>query len=296
MEENKEITLIVMAAGIGSRYGGGIKQLEEVGPHGETIIDYSAQEAHNAGFTKTVLVIRRDLEAHFRQTVGGRIAQYMDVDYAFQEITDIPERYQALAAARQKPWGTGQAVLCCRDKVSGPFLIINADDYYGRDAFKSAYAHLTGAAQSCMVGFILKNTLSDNGTVTRGVCQVDSRDNLVAIDETKNIAKTAAGITAPLAAGQAKQLDPDCVVSMNMWGFTGDFFTVLAAGFDEFLAGLTAGDNEREFLIPIFVGELLAQKKLAIKVLYSQDKWFGVTYKEDKDYVVAELEKIYHLQ
>lgn len=288
-------TLVVMAAGIGSRFGGGIKQLEPVGPGGELIIDYSIYDAISAGFDKVVFVIRKDLEADFKEVIGNRIEKVVDVAYAYQEIDEIPEAYVSKSKDRKKPWGTGQAILCCKNLVDTPFLVINADDYYGKEAYVEAFEYLTKERtipdEICMVGFVLKNTLSDNGTVTRGVCRVDEKGMLSGIKETKNIAKTDGGATICSIDGNV-QLDVESPVSMNMWGLYPDFFDILETGFDQFLSELTEEDHGAEYLLPTIIGDLLDEGKLKVRVLESRDKWFGVTYKEDKPVVVQEIQAL----
>lgn len=275
---------MIMAAGIGSRYGAGIKQLEPVGLHGEIIMDYSIHDALRAGFNKIVFVIRRDMERDFQEVIGRRIEKLcaslgVEVRYAFQELEDVPEGIR-VPAGRTKPWGTGQAVLAARELIHEPFAVINADDYYGKAAFEALYGFLRAytpekADALCMAGFILKNTLSDNGGVTRGLCQARG-GYLTDIVETKNIVKTAAG-----AMADGREIDPDGVVSMNMWGLTPAFMDTLAAGFREFFA--TVGDRieNDEYLLPIYIGDLLRAGRVSVKVLESPDQWFGITYKED---------------
>lgn len=284
-------TLVIMAAGIGSRFGGGIKQLEPVGPNGEIIMDYSIYDAMEAGFDKVVFVIRRDLEKDFKEVIGNRIENVIDVDYAFQEVDDIPEPYKERFAGRTKPWGTGQAILCCKDVVDAPFLVINADDYYGKQAFKEGFEYLTAESRSdsmeiCMISFVLKNTLSDNGAVTRGVCRVDENGMLADIEETHNIEKVDGRAVVQKECG-SREIDVESPVSMNMWGLRPDFFQILADGFEEFLSMTDEENLKAEYLLPTIIGELLGEGKLAVKVLRSRDKWFGVTYKEDKDAVVS---------
>lgn len=291
-------TLVVMAAGIGSRFGGGIKQLEPVGPNGEIIMDYSIYDAMKAGFDKVVFVIRKDLEKDFREVIGNRIEKKVKVEYAFQELDDIPEEYKERFKDRTKPWGTGQAILCCKDLVNEPFLVINADDYYGKEAYVEAYRELTdgadeksGKMQISMVGFVLKNTLSENGGVTRGICKVDDNQMLTEIVETSNIVKTEGG--AAVQDGDALiPVDVNSVVSMNMWGLKPDFFDILEKGFAEFVASQEDGNLKGEYLLPTIIGDLLKEGKVDVKVLKSHDKWFGVTYKEDKELVVNEVKKL----
>lgn len=288
--------LVVMAAGLGSRFGGGIKQLEPVGPNGEIITEYSIYDAMKAGFDKVVFVIRRDLEEDFRQSVGKKIEQVMDVAYVFQEVEDIPPAYQERFAGRTKPWGTGQAILCCRDVIDTPFLVVNADDFYGRQAYKEAYQYLTRNTESsgteiCMVGFVLKNTLSDNGAVTRGLCRANSDSMLEKIVETRNIEKSEKGAVVHSESGDRK-LDMESLVSMNMWGLHPGFFSILESGFIRFLDQLEAEDSKAEYLLPTIIGGLLEEDKVTVKVLRSSDRWFGVTYKEDKDGVAASVRKL----
>ena len=286
-------TLVIMAAGIGSRFGGGIKQLAPIGPNGEIIMDYSIYDALEAGFDKVVFVIRKDLEKDFKEIIGNRIEKEVEVAYAFQELDDIPEKFSGKFAGRTKPWGTGQAILCCKDVVDAPFLVINADDYYGKEAFKEAYGYLTNLPsvdimQICMVSFVLKNTLSDNGGVTRGVCKVDGHSMLADIEETHNIEKEDGKAVIHKEDGDVF-LDVDSPVSMNMWGITPEFFEILKTGFDEFLEKTESTDLKAEYLLPTMIGDLLNDGKLEVKVLQSHDQWFGVTYKEDKESVTAAL-------
>lgn len=291
-----KVTLVVMAAGIGSRFGGGIKQLEAVGPNGEIIMDYSIHDALEAGFNKVVFVIRKDLEKDFKEIIGRRMEKLVEVEYAYQELNDIPERFLKKTEGRKKPWGTGQAILCCKDVVDEPFLVINADDYYGKEAYREAYAYLTGrkndnAYEACMVGFVLKNTLSDNGGVTRGVCKVDEHRMLSEIIETSNIVKTAEGAAVQTEDG-AVPIDVESEVSMNMWGLSPKFFEVLDKGFDEFLEKLDPENLKGEYLLPTIIGDLLKEGKMRVEVRKSHDEWFGVTYKEDKPDVVAAIQKL----
>lgn len=287
-------TLVVMAAGIGSRFGGGIKQLAPVGPSGEIIMDYSIYDAMEAGFDKVVFVIRKDLEKDFKEVIGNRIEKIVEVAYAYQEVSDIPKKYQEAYADRTKPWGTGQAILCCKDVVKEPFLVINADDYYGKQAYVEAYNHLVSAQeksdkiQISMVGFVLGNTLSENGGVTRGVCKVDENQMLTDIVETKNIVKTESGAAIRTEAEDI-EIDVNSPVSMNMWGLMPEFFDVLETGFVEFLENCKSDCMKAEYLLPTIVGELLCDGKADVTVLQSKDKWFGVTYKEDKDAVMASV-------
>lgn len=289
-------TLVIMAAGLGSRFGGGIKQLAPVGPNGEIIMEYSIYDALEAGFDKVVFVIRRDLERDFREVIGKRIEKITEVAYAYQEVTDIPEKYAEKFKDRSKPWGTGQAVLCCRNVVDSPFLVINADDYYGKEAYREAYSYLTsipnnGKIQICMIGFVLKNTLSDNGGVTRGICRVNADGMLDEITETHNIEKD--GENAVVRNGEERiYLDMDSPVSMNMWGLPREFFGMLEEGFTDFLEKTPQDDLKAEYLLPALIGQLLQEEKISVKVLRSHEQWFGVTYKEDKDAVACALKRL----
>lgn len=289
--------LVVMAAGIGSRFGGGIKQLEQVGPCGEIIMDYSIYDALEAGFDKVVFVIRKDLDEDFRRIIGRRIEKITKVEYVYQELLDIPERFRFKAKERKRPWGTGQAILCCKDVVKEPFLVINSDDYYGKESYQRAYEYLTShpsddGYEACMIGFILKNTLSDNGGVTRGVCKMDSRHMLTEIIETRNIIKTENGAEVQDEEGRKTAVDVESEVSMNMWGLSPAFMGILETGFGEFLEKLDSENPTGEYLLPTIIGGLLEEGRMKVRVLQSHDKWFGVTYKEDKKDVVEEIQKL----
>ena len=292
----KKTTLAVMAAGIGSRFGGGIKQLEAVGPSGEIIIDYSIHDAMEAGFDKVVFIIRKDLEKDFREVIGNRMESRIETAYAFQELDDLPAGFQR-PEGRTKPWGTGQAILCCRELIKEPFAVINADDYYGKEAFVKVHDYLTqehaqeGRMEFCMAGFLLGNTLSENGGVTRGICSVDGKNHLTRVTETKNIIKTEDGAAIQMEDGSRKPVDEHSPVSMNMWGLTPDIFPVLAEGFPDFLAGLP-DRTKGEYLIPTIIDELIREKRANVTVLESGDKWFGVTYKEDKPAVIRAFREL----
>ncbi|MBS5080961.1 MAG: nucleotidyltransferase [Clostridiales bacterium] len=287
----KNTTLVIMAAGIGSRFGGGIKQLEPVGPAGEIIMDYSIHDALEAGFNKIVFIIRKDLEKDFKEIIGKRIEKIADVSYAFQELDDLPEGFLK-PADRTKPWGTGQAILCCKGLLNEPFIVINADDYYGKEAFVKIHDYLVnwtpvpGKFNFCMAGFILGNTLSDNGGVTRGVCNIDENYHLADVDETSDIIKTEEGAAIRMEDGSLKPIDEKSYVSMNMWGFTPDLLDELETGFAKFLSGIKEGDIKKEYLLPIIVDQLIKSDKAQVTLLETNDKWFGVTYKEDMDTVV----------
>ncbi|QOV20011.1 nucleotidyltransferase [Blautia liquoris] len=285
----KKTSLVIMAAGIGSRFGKGIKQLEPVGPCGEVIMDYSIHDALEAGFNKVIFVIRKDLEEDFKQMIGHRIEQLTEVQYAYQELDDLPEGFEK-PKKRTKPWGTGQAVLCAKDVIHEPFAVINADDYYGKEPFVKLHKDLTcehtiekGVHPVSMAGFVLENTLSDNGGVTRGVCTTDERGNLIGINETSNIVKTAQGAAVQDEKGFTP-LDPESLVSMNMWGLRQEFLDELEEGFAEFLIN-HKDDEKTEYLLPTFIDELLHKGRAQVKVLKTTSNWFGVTYQEDKDSV-----------
>ncbi|MDO5396668.1 MAG: sugar phosphate nucleotidyltransferase [bacterium] len=284
--------LLIMAAGIGSRFGGGIKQLAPVGMNGEIIMDYSIHDAIEAGFNKIIFVIRKDIEKDFMEVIGSRIEKIcaskgVEVAYAFQSLDDIPGE---VPEGRTKPWGTGQAVLAARDAIDSPFVVLNADDYYGKEAFVKLHDYLCLEAKDefCMAGFKLKNTLSDNGSVTRGICKVDDSLFLTEVVETTDIVKTENG-----AAVNGKEVDPDAYVSMNMWGLPQSFVYTLKEGFVTFFEeDVPANPMKAEYLLPIIIGKLLEEGKVAVKVLESSDKWFGVTYAEDKAYVIESFKKL----
>ena len=288
-------SLVIMAAGIGSRFGGGIKQLAPVGPNGEIIMDYSIHDALAAGFERVVFIIRRDLEKDFREVIGERIEKICPVAYAFQEKEDLPAGFTC-PAERKKPWGTGQAVLSCRDIVNEPFLVINADDYYGKEAFKLAHDFLAENAgktgRFCMPGFILKNTLSENGAVTRGICTVKD-GYLATVTETGGLVMDAVTGAAVEKDGVRTPIDPDSIVSMNMWALTPDFMEELKTGFPKFLAGIKDGDLKAEYFLPSVVDGLVQAGKATVRVLPTHDRWFGVTYAEDKEAVIDAFADLY---
>lgn len=294
----KDTTLVIMAAGIGSRFGGGIKQLEPVGPGGEIIMDYSIYDALQAGFNKVVFIIRKDLEKDFKEVIGNRIEKIVKAEYAFQELDDLPMGFKR-PEERKKPWGTGQAVLSIKGLVNEPFLVINADDYYGKEGIRKIHDYLVNEMDEssqvydlCMSGFLLANTLSENGGVTRGVCQIDDDSFLKKVTETYEIQRYGSGISARDESGRPVAVDIGCHVSMNMWGIPASFLDELERGFPEFLAGLKEGDVKSEYLLPRIIDKLVMDGKARVKVLETADKWFGVTYKEDKQAVVESLRKL----
>ena len=290
-----DTALLIMAAGIGSRYGGGIKQLESVDSAGHIIIDYSIHDAIEAGFNKIVFIIRRDIEADFREVIGSRVepvcaAHGVKVAYAFQALDAIPTGF-AVPEGRTKPWGTGQAVLAAKELVSCPFAVINADDYYGKTAFHILHGWLNqphAPTEYSLAGFILKNTLSENGGVTRGICTVNADGYLTDVRETKNIMKTPEG-----ASVEGTPIDAESHVSMNMWGLMPEFISLLEEGFEAFFTeAVPANPLKAEYLLPIYIGQLLREDRIAVKVLETRDAWFGVTFKEDKPAVVASFKTL----
>lgn len=298
----KQTTLLIMAAGIGSRFGGGIKQLEPVGLHDEIIMDYSIHDAMEAGFNKVIFVIRKDIEADFRERIGNRVEAIgrnlkVEIAYVFQDLKFIPEGY-SVPDGRTKPWGTGQAVLAAKNLIHEPFLVINADDYYGKQAFHQMHDWLIqdhADSAVAMAGFILKNTLSDHGGVTRGICKVmEGHTHIVDVVETRNIIKTEEG-----AEADGVKLDIESYVSMNMWGFPAmegcapAFMTILEEEFKTFFENAVPCDPlKAEYLLPTLIGGLLRNGKYTVKVLETSDKWFGVTYKEDKAAVVESFKQL----
>jgi len=294
----KTTSLVIMAAGIGSRFGGGIKQLEPVGPNGEIIMDYSIHDALEAGFNKVIFIIRKDLEKDFKEIIGNRIEKIAPVEYAFQEIDDLPEGF-SVPEGRKKPWGTGQAILAARNLIHEPFLVINADDYYGKEGFKKIHDYMVngmeekdGVYDMCMAGFILSNTLSENGGVTRGVATVDEDGYLAKVTETYNIYQDAEGMHASDNEGNPVSVKANQHVSMNMFGLPAGFVKELEKGFPEFLSGIREGDIKAEYLLPAMIDQAIRNKKATVRVLETRDKWFGVTYKEDKPSVVAAIRRL----
>ena len=274
----KNVTLVVMAAGIGSRFGGGIKQLEPVGPNGEIIMDYSIHDALEAGCNKVVFIIRKDIEADFKEIIGKRIEKLVPVEYAYQSVDELPGGRKNVWG-RTKPWGTGQAVLCVKDLVKEPCIVINADDYYGKEAFVRLYQYMTTEMDVeapvydiCMAGFILSNTLSDNGGVTRGVCSVDTDGYLQRVTETYEIQRKDGVLTACNEEKQPVSVDAGQHVSMNMWGLPPRFLEMLEGGFADFLDHLGKDAMKSEYLLPKIIDKLLAEQKARVKVLESPIK------------------------
>ena len=286
--------LVVMAAGMGSRYGG-LKQIDPVGSHGEAILDYSLFDAHEAGFETAVIIIKEAIKKDFMDTVGARLKNCpMEIRYAYQEITKIPAPF-AVPEERTKPWGTSHAVLCAKDQIAGaPFAVINADDYYGKSAFREIYKflcqHPTGT-NYCMVGYQLGKTVTDNGSVARGICQTNENGQLVTIAERTRIEKYEGGIHYTEDDGKTWiDVPAETPVSMNMWGYTSNFLAEIQARFPAFLENAIATNPlKSEFYLPVLVEELLREGKATVQVLRTADKWYGVTYAADKPQVVAAL-------
>ena len=287
-------TLLVLAAGMGSRYGG-LKQLDQVGPSGETIIDYSIFDAVRAGFGKVVFIIRRDIEEAFKTAVGSRYEGKIAVDYAFQQIDALPEGF-SVPEGREKPWGTGHAVYMAKELINEPFAVINGDDFYGREGFQLLANYLTGAkdgtkADFSMCGFIMRNALSDNGSVSRGVCEVDSAGNLTEVLEHTKIERSGKAAKSFMKDGSIIDFTGDEIVSMNMWGFTPSLFDYIDNMFIKFLEE-HGQEMKSEFFIPLVADTLIKQGKATVKVMTSEDEWFGITYREDKPAVVASIKKL----
>ena len=294
---NDNLTLVIMAAGMGSRYGG-LKQIDPVGPNGEIIIDYSIFDAISAGFNKIIFIITKELEAPFKEIIGNRISQYVDVEYAYQQLDDLPKPFK-LPEGRTKPWGTSHAILAAKQLVNEPFAVINADDYYGRETFLKVADYLredSGKSADkynfCMAGFRLLNTVSESGYVARGVCTVSDNGHLLDIIERTQIKTENGEISFSENNGESwENLEPNSSVSMNFWGFTPHIFKELEVRFPEFLKK-HGNELKSEYYLPTAVGELLAENKAQVKVLETSEKWYGVTYKEDKEEVVAAIKKL----
>ena len=294
----KKPVLVIMAAGMGSRYGG-LKQIDPVDQEGHIIMDFSIFDAKRAGFEKVVFIIKKENEADFKEAVGKRIEKIMDVAYVFQDLNNLPEGYE-VPEGRVKPWGTAHAVYSCMDEIDGPFAVINADDYYGSHAFKMAYDFLTENEDTAdiyrymMVGYKLENTLTENGHVARGVCVTDEEGHLLKINERTHIEKHDGGTAYTEADGKTWTMLPEgSTVSMNMWGFTRSILDEIKAGFPAFLEkGIKENPMKCEYFLPSVVSDLLAEGRATVTVLESEDKWYGVTYKEDKPVVVAAVQAL----
>ncbi|MDD7035891.1 MAG: sugar phosphate nucleotidyltransferase [Firmicutes bacterium] len=290
----KEPTLVVMAAGMGSRYGG-LKQVDKITEAGEIILDFSLYDAMMAGFDRVIFVIREEHRDIFREMVDERAGRFMKVEYAYQKLDDIPEGF-SIPEGREKPWGTSHAILACRDLIDGPFAVINADDYYGAGAFSTIYdylnTHKDGDIYSyCMVAYKLKNTITENGHVTRGVCELDEKGFLSGITEKMEIMRREEGIACHEDDGSWMPLEDDTPVSMNFWGFTESFIDELKKGaYDFFENKVPENPLKSEFLLPVSVDKLIKSGKAQVEVLRSSDKWCGVTYKEDREQVRDQLQ------
>ncbi len=265
----EKTSLVILAAGMGSRFGG-LKQIEPMGPNGEAIIDYSVFDAKRAGFDRAVVIIKKEIEKEFRELVGKRLENMIEVDYAFQEVDKVPSWFE-IPSERTRPWGTAHAILCAKDHIPGRFAVINSDDFYGQSGYKVLYDYLMKENKTCMVGFTLENTISENGTVNRGVCTLDENSYLTGVVETMGIDRNS-GI--PL----------DSIVSMNMWGFNHSFLDILDGKLETFLKNLK-NPLKDEVYLPIVVDEEIKAGRERVKVLHSTDKWYGVTYREDKEMV-----------
>ena len=294
----KQPVLVVMAAGMGSRYGG-LKQIDPVDKEGHIIMDFSVYDAVKAGFKKVIFIIKKENEADFKAAIGDRLSKHLDVTYVFQDLKNLPEGYE-VPEGRVKPWGTGHAVLSCIDEIDGPFAVINADDYYGANAFRMAYDFLTqnqdedGIYRYMMVGYKLENTLTENGHVARGVCVTDEEGHLQKIHERTHIERHEGSVAYTEDEGKTwTALPQDSTVSMNMWGFSESILKELKARFQKFLEeNLPVNPMKCEYFLPFVVDELLGENKATVKVLKSMDKWYGVTYKEDKPVVVAAIQRM----
>lgn len=286
-------TLLILAAGMGSRYGS-LKQVDPVGPSGETILEYSVYDAIRAGFGKIVFVIRKDIENDFKEIFINKLKKHIEIDYVFQELNMVPAGIQ-ISPDRVKPWGTGHAVLVAASVVKESFAVINADDYYGSDAFQKIAAYLknlpVNSTDFSMVGFDITNTLSEHGFVSRGICTVDKDNNLISVTERTKISRDSKGIAYQTEDGRPVYISDKSLVSMNFWGFSPRFFEFLEIHFQKFIE-LNFTNPKAELYLPFVVDELIRQKQVTVKVLRSTDRWFGVTYKEDKPLVVAKIAEL----
>lgn len=293
----KKPVLVIMAAGMGSRYGG-LKQIDPVDNEGHIIMDFSIYDAKRAGFEKVVFIIKKAIEKEFKAGIGDRISQYMDVEYVYQELDTLPEGFE-VPDGRVKPFGTGHAILSCKDVVDGPFAVINADDYYGVHAFQEIYNYLTENEDDekyhyAMVGYILSNTLTENGYVSRGICEMDKDAFLTGITERTHIEQRDMGVQFTEDDGKTwEDVAADSIVSMNMFGFTASMLKELECRFPEFLEkGLKENPMKCEYFLPSVVSDLIEEDKADVKVLRSEDRWYGITYKEDKEAVVSAVQKL----
>lgn len=289
-------TLVVMAAGMGSRYGG-LKQIDPIGPNGEIIIDYSIYDAVKAGFGKVIFVIKEEKKEEFQKIIGARIEKLVEIEYVFQKLEDLPEGFE-VPNGRAKPWGTAQAVLCCRDAVNTPFAVVNADDFYGYNSFKVMHDYLInsndnkGSYDYSMVGFMLENTLTENGHVARGVCTIDNEEYLKEIHERTKIQRFGSIAKYSENGDTWIEIPAGSIVSMNMWGFTTNIFSELEANFPRFLQASKNNLLKAEYFLPSVVNSLIAEGKAKVKVLPTKEQWYGVTYKEDKPLVMDAIKKL----
>ncbi len=293
----KKPVLVIMAAGMGSRYGG-LKQIDPIDEQGHIIMDFSIYDALAAGFEKVVFIIKKANEAAFKESIGNRISKKIQVEYVYQELEKLPAGF-FVPEGRQKPFGTGHAILCCKEVLDGPFAVINADDYYGKHAYQAIYDYLVSHQDDqlyryTMVGYALKNTLTENGHVARGICKTDAQGFLTGIDERTHIEKRGAGAAFTEDEGNTwTELSMESTVSMNMWGFSQSILKELESGFVEFLKNdLPKNPLKAEYFLPFAVDGLLSEGKASVQVLTSQDKWYGVTYKEDKEMVVKAISEL----
>lgn len=289
---NREPYLVILAAGMGSRYGS-LKQIDPVDDEGHAIIDFSIYDALKVGFKNICFIIKEAIDEDFKTFIGNRVSKYANVKYVYQELHKIPEG-SSVEAGREKPLGTAHALLCCKEIVDAPFVVINADDFYGYDTLKTAYDFLTSSEDSdtyAMVGFVLKNTLTEYGSVSRGV-SIGKNGYLSDIKEVKKIYKTADGAEYEDENGERKPIDEESIVSMNCWAFKEEYLDKLEKKFPLFLENIPKGDLKKEFLIPETVDELIKDGEVKVKLLTSSEKWFGVTYKEDKPEVVAKIKAL----
>lgn len=290
-------SLLVLAAGLGTRFKGGIKQLTPVGAAGELLMEYSVYDAVQAGFDKVIFIIRRDIEQQFKELIGEKISRFVKVEYCIQDTAIVPEGCE-ISQKREKPWGTVHAVLAAKDVINGPFLIVNADDYYGKDAYKDIYDFLADparrAGEHCMSGFVLKNTLSANGTVTRGICSADDAGKLVSVTETYKIFQGDDGMVRGEQNGALAEVDRDSIVSMNMWGFGEEIVPLLESEFTEFVKKAKENGTaaEAELALPMAADRLIKSGEITVKVLSSHDKWYGMTQQEDLPEIVEAFEKM----
>ena len=285
--------LLVMAAGLGSRYGG-LKQLDKIGPNGEIILELSSYDAIKSGFEKIIFILRAEIVEEFKELIGNKLSQFAEIEYVIQDMNNIPEGFN-IPTGRVKPWGTGHAILCAKDIVKSPFLVINADDYYGQESFKLMYDYLSTNTEEnhhAMVGYKLKNTLSENGHVARGICTVEDGELKEIVERTKIIKR---GESAFYTEDEKEwiELDYNSIVSMNMWGFMNSIFEITEEGFKNFLQNnLNNNPLKAEYFIPLVVSDLINSGKGKVKVINSKDKWYGVTYQEDKALVKEAIERM----